>query len=535
MTAGLASGVAGKDVIDELVGDKSENSIKELKNTLENFIKDTIQDTENKDISKITKLVFYIDDLDRIEPKDAVKILELLKNIFSLPHCVFILAIDYQVVIKGLKDKFGEKTEENEREFRSFFDKIIQLPFTMPISKYSVNNYVLSLLKEINFIEDSENELFNENIEDILRFTIGNNPRSLKRLINSLSLINILNGIKQDSENKEYANKEKLLLFSMVCLQVAYPKIYDLISIRSNIKEWDESLAAEITQKKEESDPQFKNVFEKISKSEDFNDEWERALFRICFSSLELKVHATNISKFLNLLHDEDIIEENNQLLNDVLTNTAATAVTTNKFSDNKVPKARSVFENIDQTCESFKLITKNESGNITDDVIFKIIEANKKVHNDIKNLFKDEKDLFCEPKYFRDNINFSIKINNKSKKRFARLYLSTKHLKILSLFKDHKYDYKIPKIKDISSRQGRVFNKTAKSWAYSEIYGLEVDFEKYDANKSIILSLVKRSFDIHKNGEPVLEGISDTTKLNEKELDDLTIKGSNEYTYNYE
>lgn len=44
---------------------------------------------------------------------------------------MFVLAIDYDVVIKGLKPKFGELTDANEREFRSFFDKIIQLPFSM--------------------------------------------------------------------------------------------------------------------------------------------------------------------------------------------------------------------------------------------------------------------------------------------------------------------------------------------------------------------------------------------------------------------
>ena len=71
----------------------------------------------------------YVDDLDRIDPEDAVSILELLKNIFNIKDCVFVLAIDYQVVVKGLKEKFGEPTPENEWEFRSFFDKIIQLPF----------------------------------------------------------------------------------------------------------------------------------------------------------------------------------------------------------------------------------------------------------------------------------------------------------------------------------------------------------------------------------------------------------------------
>ena len=37
-----------------------------------------------------------------------------LKNMFSIPHCVFVLAIDYQVVVKGLEDKFGPQTEANE-------------------------------------------------------------------------------------------------------------------------------------------------------------------------------------------------------------------------------------------------------------------------------------------------------------------------------------------------------------------------------------------------------------------------------------
>ena len=156
MAAGFTTGIAGKEVVEEFLDSKADNSIKELKSTLENFIEETINDKENKDIDQISKLVFYIDDLDRIEPKDAVKILELLKNIFSLPYCVFILAIDYQVVIKGLKDKFGKLTPENEREFRSFFDKIIQLPFVMPVSSYNTGDYVLSLLKEINFIKDED-------------------------------------------------------------------------------------------------------------------------------------------------------------------------------------------------------------------------------------------------------------------------------------------------------------------------------------------------------------------------------------------
>ena len=127
--------------------------------------------------------------MDRIEPKDAVQILELLKNIFSVPGCVFILAIDYQVVVKGLEHKFGKQTPENEWEFRAFFDKIIQLPFMMPMGQYDIGNYVSSLLVDVGFIE--KDSVDTEDIKEIVLLTIGGNPRSIKRLINSVSLIEI--------------------------------------------------------------------------------------------------------------------------------------------------------------------------------------------------------------------------------------------------------------------------------------------------------------------------------------------------------
>lgn len=97
--------------------------------------------------------LFFIDDLDRIDPPVAVEILELLKNIFEVDNCIFILAIDYEVVVKGLVPKFGPLTEKNEREFRSFFDKIIQLPFTMPIASYDVSNFLIDALKNIRDYE----------------------------------------------------------------------------------------------------------------------------------------------------------------------------------------------------------------------------------------------------------------------------------------------------------------------------------------------------------------------------------------------
>ena len=122
--AGITMGNAAADVAKELL-DSSNQTISALRKQLT----EVVNEMSERPTNPYEKVVIYVDDLDRIEPKNAVSILELLKNIFSVPKCVFILAIDYQVVVKGLEHKFGKQTAENEWEFRAFFDKIIQMNF----------------------------------------------------------------------------------------------------------------------------------------------------------------------------------------------------------------------------------------------------------------------------------------------------------------------------------------------------------------------------------------------------------------------
>lgn len=131
-------GVDGEAVEDLFASGGGESTIIQLKSEIAKLVATSIAQNPQK-----KGFILYIDDLDRIDPPVAVEILELLKNIFDLENCVFVLAIDYDVVIKGLKPKFGELTDKNEREFRSFFDKIIQLPFSMPVASYNVDTFWL--------------------------------------------------------------------------------------------------------------------------------------------------------------------------------------------------------------------------------------------------------------------------------------------------------------------------------------------------------------------------------------------------------
>ena len=64
-------------------------SLSELREELQQVINSRIADTGQRGV------IVFVDDLDRLNPPVAVEILELLKNVFTLDNCIFVLAIDY--------------------------------------------------------------------------------------------------------------------------------------------------------------------------------------------------------------------------------------------------------------------------------------------------------------------------------------------------------------------------------------------------------------------------------------------------------
>ena len=288
---------AGK-IVDQSLLTEDAPTIIELRDQLQNLINKCIKKNEEKNSTK-RGFVFFIDDLDRIDPPVAVQILELLKNIFDLKLCVFVLAIDYDVVVKGLKPKFGELT--NEREFRSFFDKIIQLPFYMPVSKYVIDKFVIESLKTINFITEDEanDDSFSKSIMRLAGLSVGSNPRSLKRLFNYLSLINLLIKAKasKDSEASNLDIKRKLIAFGLVCLQISYPSIHKLLIEQPNFPTWNEEFARNMNL---DQIPPEKE--EEIIKLKEFDEEWEKIIFRACINDPYLSKRVFPISRLLNLI-----------------------------------------------------------------------------------------------------------------------------------------------------------------------------------------------------------------------------------------
>ena len=189
--------------------------------SLKNRLGEIVEEKTTK--QGVKKIIVFIDDIDRLVPIKAVELLEALKIFLDIPHCVYIIACDYSVVVTGLKSKFG--VDDGELKGKSFFDKIIQVPFKMPIRRYEVDTYIKNLLRKIG-IEASEEEI--GLYRKLVEHSVGFNPRTMKRLINSLLLLKLL-AERKTNENKVEKNAILRVLFSVLCMQERYEPLYDHI------------------------------------------------------------------------------------------------------------------------------------------------------------------------------------------------------------------------------------------------------------------------------------------------------------------
>jgi hypothetical protein len=191
--------------------------------------------------NKISKLVFFVDDIDRVKPVKALELLESLKNFMDVEYCVFLLAVDYEVVQIGMADKLGQDLQKLSG--KSFFDKIIQLPFTMPSNSYDLGKYIKTLLQEAEFlnnIKDDDIEFY----EDVTICTVVRNPRSIKRIINYARLIKLIYREMKKGQGK-FPDSYNKVLYTIICMQVAWPEIFAYFvnnptpTTIKNIEDWD--------------------------------------------------------------------------------------------------------------------------------------------------------------------------------------------------------------------------------------------------------------------------------------------------------
>lgn len=302
-------------------------------------LRDNLNDITNKlaQHTSIKRLVIFVDDLDRIQPNTAIEILDVLKNIFDIDNCISILAVDYEVIIKGLREKFGEKNHENEREFRQYFDKIIQIPFSMPTAAYQRNLHPLLQgffdTLSINIATQDQKAL----AEIAWKATDGV-PRSVKRIVNTMSLLRAINAeteqyeaqekFSEDSSSTAAGNSKETLIklqFIIVCLQINFPEIHKELAKEPNFLNWTIS-----------SMTKGQEIASNAARTQDSQNknEWENATLAITSRQPWLKTKTEEILHILNALR---IIisktDDGQDLLREVLNSVSITNTSIEPFT----------------------------------------------------------------------------------------------------------------------------------------------------------------------------------------------------------
>jgi formylglycine-generating enzyme required for sulfatase activity/Cdc6-like AAA superfamily ATPase len=119
-------------------------------------------------------LVIFIDDLDRC-PKDKIlQVLETIKLFMDKQGCIFVIGAANDIIEKALGKTYGEDAVK-------FMDKIVQVTFNLP------NIPEKDFIDFIEEVSPEQKDLISPHMPVIIP-AIKNNPRSLKRFLNNLSL-----------------------------------------------------------------------------------------------------------------------------------------------------------------------------------------------------------------------------------------------------------------------------------------------------------------------------------------------------------
>ena len=269
-----------KKVKEELVDDELFKELTE-QSRLESVYYKIPEWIEKITIADNINFVFLIDDLDRCLPENTLKMLESIKLFLDVPSCAFVLAIDDDVVERGvayhyrdylqqnnniiinLDKKEEEKQEQKVTELpitgHEYLEKMIQLPFWIPVIDgtdvydFLQKNYG----QKISELLDSEKEQLSDmqergdnksKSEEVLKFfseAIPPKPRKIKRTAMLFQTkVSVLQALEQNIDHMVIAKLTLLELFAPKLLRFiqnnGYKAMFDILCDFSNMKLEDE-------------------------------------------------------------------------------------------------------------------------------------------------------------------------------------------------------------------------------------------------------------------------------------------------------
>lgn len=201
--AGAALAAAGKTLA------------KEAKKRVEQRTND-LQGSKDLIIEKMAeenlKIVVSIDDIDRLSEEKIIAVFQLVKALADFPNTVYLLAFDYNVVVRAL-------SKVQHGDGREYLEKVIQVPFEIPApsmtsihdSLFSKLNAILGDIPEDRWDKVTWSELFQFGLKEYIK-----SIRDVIRYANVFFLKYEL--LKNETDPVD--------LLGLTCLQVFEPTIY---------------------------------------------------------------------------------------------------------------------------------------------------------------------------------------------------------------------------------------------------------------------------------------------------------------------
>lgn len=180
----------GKQVVDNLRIDVSQSppTQEQLRDRFRLLIKET-----TGGLTGHSRVVFYIDELDRCPQEQIVETLQAIVNLFDEPKCVFVVAADRDALIAALDALKQGQPADSEAPYRStateFFDKVFQFQLSLPpLRGPALSSYAADLVSAKGGVwaELRDHGL----LEDVIYVLIPSHvrsPRRIKVLLNNFA------------------------------------------------------------------------------------------------------------------------------------------------------------------------------------------------------------------------------------------------------------------------------------------------------------------------------------------------------------
>lgn len=126
------------------------------------------------------RIVVFVDDLDRCSSENVVAMLESINVITDVRGFVFVLALDYDVLVQAVQSRYPHASGHE------FIEKIIQVPFRIPRIASGDPAALEALVPGFQTLEHLTS--VRDELQLAADIAFQGNPRSVKRFVNALTL-----------------------------------------------------------------------------------------------------------------------------------------------------------------------------------------------------------------------------------------------------------------------------------------------------------------------------------------------------------